>query len=213
MKHKTALLFALLWLTGAARAQVIPLKAGQSETIRFDNVRPLEKGPPPAAFQNISAQASFALDATGTILTITLQNTAAGQANAVLYALDLGLSFKQINQTRLEASFSEYPDGAEWLGPVDSAAPTAGTGTSTFAAKPAVFRRLQELLDTRNNLSADFLRTGQSGRITLQLLNSATSRDQQLRLEPRLYFLAPDPNAPQTKRLPLAVTGAARVNK
>ena len=212
MKYKTTLLLALFWLAVTAQAQVIPLNTGQSETIRFDNVRLLEKGTPPAAFQNISAQASFALDATGTTLTITLQNTAATQANAALYALDLGLPNKLVNQIRLEASFSEFPDEAEWLGPVDSAAPTAGTGFTTFAARPALFRRLQESLDAKTTLSADFLRAGQSGRITLRLLSSSSARELPLRIEPRLYFLAPDPNAPQIRRVPLVVTGAARVN-
>ncbi len=212
MKHKPAIFLALFCLAVTARAQVIPVNAGQTETIRFDNVRLLEKGTP-AAFQNISAQASFALDAAGTTLTITLQNTAAAQANAVLYALDIGLPLKLVNQIRMEAAFSEFPDGSEWLGPVDSAAPTAGTGVSTFAARPAVFRRLEESLDAKNNLSADFLRTGQSGRITLKLFFNPTARDLPLRLEPRLYFLAPDPKAPQTRRIPLAVTGAARVNR
>ncbi len=211
MKHKPAIFLALLWLTITARAQVIPVQAGQTETIRFDHVRLLEKGTPPAAFQNISAQASFALDAAGTTLTITLQNTAAAQANAVLYALDIGLPLKLVNQIRMEATFSEFPAGSEWLGPVDSAAPTAGTGVSTFAARPAVFRRLEESLDANNKLSTDFLRAGQSGRITLTLFFNPTARDLPLRIEPRLYFLAPDPKAPQTRRIPLAVTGAARV--
>jgi hypothetical protein len=213
MKYAITLLFTFLWLTVTSQAQVIPLSSGQAETIRFDHVRLLEKGTPPAAFQNVSAQASFALDATGTTLTITLQNTAALQSNAVLYALDLGLPNKLVNQIRLEASFSEFPDGAEWLGPVDSATPTAGTGFTTFAARPVLSRRLEESLDAQNNLSTDFLRVGQSGRITLRLLSNSVSRDVPLRLEPRLYFLAPDPNAPQLKRLPLVVTGAARVNR
>lgn len=212
MKHKIALLTALLWLAVTAQAQVIPINSGQSETIRFDHVRLLEKGAPSGAFQNISAQASFVLDATGTTLTITLQNTAAAQANAVLYALDLGLPNKLVNQIRLEASFSEFPDGAEWLGPVDSATPTAGTGFTTFAARPALFRRLEESFDAKINLPPDFLRTGQSGRITLKLLSSSILRDVPLRIEPRLYFFAPDPNAPQIRRIPLTVTGAARVN-
>jgi hypothetical protein len=212
MKSITTLLFALLWLNVTVQAQVIPLNSGQAETIRFDHVRLLEKGTPPAAFQNVSAQASFALDATGTTLTITLQNTAAVQANAVLYALDLGLPNKLVNQIRLEVSFSEFPDGAEWLGPVDSATPTAGTGFTTFAARPALFRRLEESFDAKTDLSTDFLRAGQSGRITLKLLSNSVARDLPLRIEPRLYFLAPDPNAPQIKRIPLVVTGAARVN-
>lgn len=212
MKHKTTLLFALLWLAVTAQAQVIPLNSGQSETIRFDHVRLLEKGTPPAAFQNISAQGSFALDATGAILTITLQNTAAAQANAVLYALDLGLPHKLVNQIRMEASFSDYPEEAEWLGPTDSQAPTAGTGFSTFAARQAVFRRLEEALNATTNLPAGFLRAGQGGRITLKLFFNPTARDLPLRIEPRLYFLAPDPNAPQARRIPLTVTGAARVN-
>ena len=212
MKHKTALLFALLWLTLTAHAQIIPLQPSQSQTIRLDNTRLLEKGTPPAAFQNISAQASFALDETGTTLTITLQNTTAANANAVLYALDLGLPVKLVNRVRLEAAFSNFPDGSEWLGPIDTAAPTAGTGVNTFVARPAAFHRLTELLDASTSLSADFLRAGQSGRITLRLLFTPQAGDLPLRLEPRVYFLAPDPKAPQSARVPLLVTGAARVN-
>ena len=208
MRLRLALLLAAFWLTTTAAAQVITLNTGQSANVRFDNVHLLEKGIPPAAFQNISAQASFALDATGTVLTITLQNTAA-QANAVLYALDIGLPNKLVNQIRLDATFSGFPEGGEWLGPVDSAAPTAGTGYCTFAARQALFRRLDESLDASRTLPAGFLRAGQRGTITIKLLSNTLSRELPLRLEPRFYFLAPDAKVPQTRRMALVVSGVA----
>lgn len=209
MKLRLALLFTVCWLTTTATAQVVTLNTGQSANLRFDNVRLLEKGTPPANLPNINAQASFTLDQMGATLTINLENTAAAAANAVLYALDLGLPLKLVNQIRLEATFSGFPEGGEWLGPVDSAAPTAGTGYCTFASRQALFHRLDESLDASHTLPAGFLRAGQRGTITVKLLSNTLSRELPLRLEPRFYFLAPDANAPQTRRAAMVVSSAA----
>lgn len=208
MKHIMASLVALFCLLASAHAQVVTLNTGQSASVRFDVVRVLEKGTPLANLPNINAQASFTLDHAGTTLTINLENTGTAAA-AVLYAFDLGLSPKLMNQIRVEATFNGFPDGGEWLGPVDSAAPTAGTGYCTFASQPALFRRLEESLDASRNLPAGFLRAGQRGTITVKLLSSVAARELPLRFEPRFYFLAPAANAPQTRRMPLVVSGAA----
>lgn len=221
MKPKSIVLFALLWLSAVtvAHAQVIPLPPKGSVTVRFDQVRRLEKGTPPALFHNVSGQAEFTLDETGTVLTIRLQNTSLPAAGAALYALDIGLLHKLVNQTRMEAAFSEFPAGGTWLGPTDKAAPTAADGFSTFAARAVVLGRMEEFLAAGASLGGGFLQAGQGGVITLRLTFSPTARESlqrpetPLRLEPRLYFLAPDPAAATTSRVRLVVTGAARVNR
>lgn len=215
MKHKSAILPALLWLSAmatAAHAQVIPLSPNRSVTVRFDQVRRLEKGTPPAVFQAVSGQAEFALDETGTVLTIRLQNTSLPAAGVALYALDIGLPHRLVNQTRMEASFSEFPAGGTWLGPTDKTAPTAAAGFSTFAARPVVLGRMEEFLAAGTSLGAGFLQAGQRGVITLKMTFAPTVKESPLRIEPRLYFLAPDPTAAMTKRVRLVVTGAARAN-
>lgn len=216
MQYKSTILLALLWLVAAARgahAQQIPLAPNQSVTVRFDQVRLLEKGTPPVLFQNVSAQGNFSLDETGSVLTIRLQNTSLPAAGVALYALDIGLAHKLVNQTKMEATFSAFPDGGAWLGPTDKSALTAATGFSTFAARAAVLGRMEDLLIATSSLPAGFLQAGQGGVITLKLAVASAAIESPLRIEPRFYFLAPDPRTPLTKRMQLVVTGAARVNQ
>jgi hypothetical protein len=210
MRNLAALCFVLFWLPTAALAQVIALAPNQSANVRFDSVRLLEQGTPPANFPGVAAHGEFLLDATGTRLTIRMENVSTATANAVLYALDLGLPLRLVRQEKLEATFSEFPEGATWLGPTDAAAPTAGLGFSTFAARPAMLQRLDDFLTTTTNLPAGFLRPGQRGTITLSLTYLTGTREPVLRIEPRLYFLAPDPRTPQTNRVPLVINGTAQ---
>lgn len=215
MQHKSVILFILLWLAAAAsaaHAQVIPLAPSRPVTVQLNNVRLLERGTPPAGLQNVSAQAEFALDETGSELTIKLQNTSSPLAGAALYALDLGLPLTLVNQTRMTATFSGFPAGGAWLGPTDNVAPTAATGFITFAARAMVLGRPEELLATTTSLAAGFLQPGQRGTIILRLAIPPAGKDPALNIEPRFYFLAPDPRTPLTKRARLVVTGATRTN-
>src|SRR5215470_12110260 len=107
MKFRLSILL-LLWLAvaGAAVAGEIPLRASESVTVMFDSVQLLEKGTPPVSASGIGAQATFTLDATGTLLTVTLQNISQPVANAVLYAFDLGLPPQLVNQASFEGTFN-----------------------------------------------------------------------------------------------------------
>jgi hypothetical protein len=206
MKRFSALLIVWLCLSAGAVAQVLQLTPEQPVTVRFDNVRLLEKGTPPASFPGVAAQAEFLLNATGTILTIKLQNISAASAQAVLYALDLGLPLRLVNRNKLEAQFREFPAGVSWIGPTDNAAPTAGLGFCTFAARAAALQRFDDFLSTTTTLPASFLQTDQRGLISLKLTYSPGGREPVFTIEPRLYFLAPDTKTPQTKRVRLVVT-------
>lgn len=209
MKRLSAFLLVWLCLTGAVCAQGLQLTPNQPVTVRFDSVKLIEKGTPAANFPGVAAQGEFLLDATGTVLTIRLQNVSTTAANAALYAIDLGLPQRLVNRNKLTATFGEFPEGETWLGPTDNAAPTAGLGFCTFAARAAALRRFDDFLATSTTLTPGFLPTGQRGTITLKLTYLAGGQEATLRVEPRLYFLAPDTKTPQTKRVQLIVSSAA----
>lgn len=215
MKHKTITLLVLLWLLSIAKsvpAQAIALTPNQPVAVQFNTPRLLERGTPLAVMQNVTAQAEFSLDTTGSLVTIKLQNTSTLASGATLYALDLGLPFSLINQTRMRAAFSEFPDGGAWLGPTDDIGPTAATGVIIFAARAAVLGRVEDLLPTATSLPRGFLQAGQRGVITLELFFPANAKVPALSIEPRFYFLAPDARTGSTKRVQLVVNGAARAN-
>lgn len=205
MKQLFAVWMVWLCLPLAVWAQKIQLTPSQPVTLRFDNVRLIEKGTPAATFPGVAAQAEFLLDSTSSVLTIRLQNVSTAAANAVLYGLDLGLPQRLLNRNQLEARFTEFPADGSWIGPTDNAAPTAGLGYSTFAARAAVLRRFDEFLTTDMALPAGFLQSNQPGTITLRISYSPSGREPVFNIEPRLYFLAPAPSEPLKRRVPLVV--------
>ncbi len=216
MKHKLAkcvawLLFGLLAmppLVGGA----IPLRPGTSITVDCVNGNVLTKrSTTPTGLQGVVVQLKASLDSTGTVLTMTLQNTSAIATEAALYALDLGLPTKFVNVTRLEASFAGFPLGARWEGPTDIALPTNATGSCTFAAREVAVGGIEEYLQKQNALSSGFLGVGQSGRITVKLAPSTDARTRLLQLNPVAYLLVFDPATPD-KRMQIASTAIARAN-
>jgi hypothetical protein len=209
MRYKLSVLISLLFLLGAAasiHAQIL-LRPGDSVTVSFDQPRLLERGKPPALLRGISAQATFALDETGARLTATLQNRSLAASAAALYALDFGLSLKVVNRTKMSASFSGFPEGASWAGPVDTGSTTAGTGYSTFAARDAILGSPGDFLNPRTLLPSGFLSSGQSRSITLEFEFQPDTKESPLRIAPTVFFLAPNPDAPQEKRLRLSAFG------
>ena len=193
---------------------MVPLKPGDSVTLNFTNVHLLDKkGTPQVVLREVAAQATFALDAAGTTLTIRFQNASTATSGAALYALDLGLAGKAANGHRSAASFSGLATELAWEGPTDYVGPTAGTGTFTFAAREAAFRRMEDYFDGNNKLPAGFLPAGGGGVITLQVEAVWNgNREATLKLDPTFYFLLPDPQAPTGRRLQLATRSAQRLN-
>ncbi|MFN7930344.1 MAG: hypothetical protein U0Y68_20930 [Blastocatellia bacterium] len=192
-------------------AGVTPLQPGGSVTIDCINGNTLtKKATTPTGSQSVSARVTMSLDSTGTVLTINVQNTAT-TAGAVLYALDLGLPNRFVAANRMTATFSGFPTGGRWQGPTDTAGPTNATGTATFAARETMARRMEDYLSTQTNLSAGFLRVGQSGNITVKLILAADAKNKPLLVNPVAYFLVTDPSAP-TKRLQIASTSVVKAN-
>lgn len=210
MRRITLLGVMTLWLCGVASAQGFQLSPNQPVTVRFESVKLIEKGTPAANFPGVAAQGEFLLDATGTVLTVRLQNVSTATANATLYALDLGLPQRLVSRNKLEATFSEFPENANWLGPTDNPAPTGGLGFCVFAARAAALQRFEDFLVSSASLPPGFLMANQRGTVTLKLIYLTGGQEATLRVEPRLYFLAPDTKAPQTKRVQLVVSSAAR---
>src|SRR5436190_12138297 len=108
MKFICVFLCTFLWLllaTTTTQAGVIVLKPGSSVTVSFDDIRLHEKGTPPFVLAGVGALATLALDESGTVLTVTLQNVSLLNTGATLYALDLALPHKLVNETRMTASF------------------------------------------------------------------------------------------------------------
>jgi hypothetical protein len=191
----------------AIQAGVIPLKPGSSVIVNHETARIHAKGTQPTTVPNATAQTSYALDSTGTILTITVKNTSPSDSRAALYALDLALPVKLVNRTRMEASFSDFPPGATWYGPTDRSDPTAATGYCSFVAREAALGDIDDYLSAATTLPAGFLLPGQSGKITLTLALDEKTKGAPLRIAPIAYFVTPDPTAPQQKRVPDAITG------
>jgi hypothetical protein len=210
MKFSYAISGALLWLLLAATvtpAGVIVLRPGSSVTVSFDDLRLREKGTPPIALPGIGATATLSLDESGTVLTITLKNVSLTGTGAALYALDLDLPQKLVNETRMTASFSGFPGGAGWLGPVDKAA----LGSFVFAARESVLRQLDDFLNPQTPLPTGFLQAGQQGKITVTIALPPAARGP-LRLTPVIYFLIPHPQTPLEKRLTLVAANGQRAN-
>lgn len=210
MKFNSASLsafFCLMFVATVTPANVIVLKPGASVTISFDDLRRREKGTPPLALLGIGATATLSLDEGGTVLTITLKNASLINRGAALYALDLALPHKLVNETRISASFSGFTGGANWVGPLDK----AELGSFVFAARESVLRRLDDFLSTQTALPAGFLQAGQQGQITITLALPPPARGP-LRLNPVAYFLLPDPQAPLEKRLALVAINGQRTN-
>ena len=215
MKDKLAkrvmgwVLFAVLALPASG---AIPLRPGTSITVDCVNGNVLtRKSTSPTSSANVVVQLEAALDSTGTVLTLTLQNNSTNATEAALYALDLGLPTKFIQVTRMQASFAGFPLGARWEGPTDAALPTNATGSSTFAAREIIADGIEAYLKKSNALSSGFLGVGQSGRITVKLAPSTDARTRLLQLNPVAYLLVPDPAAPD-KRMQIASTAIARAN-
>ena len=205
-----ATLLCLLSLTVSARNYA--LLPGESVTVNFDRILLLEKGTPPVAYRNVGAVAVFALDATGTVLTVTLQNLSLADSRAALYALDLGLSKKLALQTQAEASFNGFPVNAQWLGPTDYESVTAASGAFTFAAREAVLGTMSDFLDNQALLPTSFLQPGQRGGFTIQFTFAESAKESPLRIAPTAYFVAPDARAATPKRLRLAAYGSGQTN-
>lgn len=200
--------FCCLWLAATVtRAGVIVLNPGSSVTVGFDDLRVREKGLAPIALPGVGALVTLSLDASGKVLTITLKNISLLNSSAALYALELDLPNKLVNQTRMTASFSGFPGAAKWLGPVDKAA----LGSFVFAARESVLQQLDDFLDTQTLLPAGFLRAGQQGQISVTIALSPEASGP-LRLTPAVYFLIPHPQAPLEKRLALVATNGQRAN-
>lgn len=191
------LFWSLLVIPGDAATT--PLQPGKTVTIDCSNGNLLTKKKTTATgSQAVAARLTMTLDDTGTLLTITVQNTAT-TADAVLYAIDLGLPQRFVAVNRLQGSASGFPTGARWYGPTDTAGPTNAIGTSTIAAREVLAGRMEDYLPRSKNLSAGFLRVGQSGKITVKITPTAAARQQALLLNPVAYFLANDPNAPASR--------------
>ncbi|MBL8204440.1 MAG: hypothetical protein JNM09_09435 [Blastocatellia bacterium] len=190
----------------------IPLRPGTSITVDCVSGNVLtRRSTSPLSVQNVVVQVEAALDSTGTVLTLTLQNNSASATEAALYALDLGLPTRFVNVTRMQASFAAFPLGARWEGPTDVALPTNATGTCTFAAREIIATGLEAYLKKSNALSSGFLGTGQSGRITVKLAPTNDAPTRSLQLNPIAYLLASDPDAPD-KRRQIASTAVLRAN-
>ena len=201
------LLLLLLSLLAAASiyAGVIPLKPGSTVVVTHENAKVNAKGRVPTRVANATAKTSYSL--TGTVLTITVQNTSPANSGAALYALDLALPLKLVNRARMEASFQKFPAGAIWEGPTDKADALAPTGYCTFAARETVLGEIDEYLKMQTKLTDGFLLPGQSGEIILKFDVPTNATNISLRIAPVAYFLTPDPTAPQQKRLPVAIEG------
>lgn len=205
------IVFLSLSLTVPLGAGVTPLQAGKALTIDCVNGNVLtKKGTTPTGLQAIAARVVLSLDSTGTVLTVNFQNIAT-TADAVLYALDLGLPNKFVAVNRMDASLSGFPAGARWLGPTDSSGPTNAIGTSTFAARETIAERMEDFLNKQKTLSVGFLQKGQGGTITVKFTPSAQAKNRPLLIDPVAYFLVSDPNAPG-KRLQIASTGVVKAN-
>ncbi len=200
------LLLLSLLIASSIYAGVVPLKPGSAIVIKHENGKVYAKGKAPTSVQNASAQTSYALDKTGTILTIKLQNTSPANSGAALYALDLVLPPKLVNRTRLEATFSKFPKGAVWHGPTDKSDALSPTGYCSFAARETVLGEIDDYLKLPTKLTDGFLLPGQSGEIVLTFGFAANGKAA-LQIAPVAYFLTPDPTAPQQKRIPVAVAG------
>ncbi len=208
MKFICVFLCVFLWLllaTTTTRAGVIVLKPGSSVTLSFDDIRLHEKGTPPIVLVGVGAVATLALDESGTSLTVTLQNVSLINSGVALYALDLDLPNKLVNEARMTAAFSGFTKES-WLGPTDQAA----LGACVFAARDAVLKRMDDFLSTQTPLPLGFLQPGQQGKITITIELSPDARGP-LRLNPTLHLLIPHPQAPLEKRLRLVATGGQRV--
>lgn len=209
MKFIGIFLCVSLWLlltTTTTQAGTIVLRPGSSVTVSFDDIRLRERGTRPIVLVGVGALATLALDESGTILTVTLQNVSLTNSGAVLYALDLDLPKKLINETRLNAVFSNFTRES-WLGPTDQAA----LGSCVFAARDAVLKRMDDFLSTQTPLPPGFLQSGQQGKITITIELSPNARGP-LRLNPALHLLIPDPQSPLEKRIRLIASGGQRVN-
>lgn len=203
--------FILMWalLLVPVGIATTPLQPGGTLTINCAVENDLtKKSTSVRATQLIAARVTMSLDKEGTILTVNVQNTSITQ-DAMLYAVDLGLSNKLAAVLRMEATFSGFPAGARWLGPTDLSGPTNGTGATTLAAKEVIAGRMEDYLKPQTSLSPGFLRPGQSGTIKLKLTpTSATNAKQKLlplQVQPVAYFLANAPN-PRNDRIQVATT-------
>lgn len=204
-------LLTLLWalITVPAVPGTAPLQPGGTLTLNCATGNVLTKNSTTATgSQAVAARVTMALDSTGTVLTVNLQNTSTAP-DALLYALDLGLPHKFITVNRMEATFSGFPTGARWLGPTDIVGPTNATGTSTLAAREVIGGRMEDYLKPQKSLPPGFLRTGQAGSITVKITLSADARQKPLQLDPVAYFLVNDPKAPN-KRIQIASTNGVR---
>lgn len=188
----------------------IPLRPGTSITVDCVNGNVLtRRSTSPTNASDIVVQVEAALDSTGTVLTLILQNTSASASEAACYALDLGLPTKFTQVTRMEAAFAGFPLGGRWEGPTDIALPTNATGSSTFAAREIIAGGIEPYLKKSNALSSGFLGVGQSGRITVKLAPTTDAPNRPLQLNPVAYLLAIDPTAPD-KRIQIASTAIVR---
>jgi hypothetical protein len=207
MRFFTTILGLLLALP--TWAGTTPLSAGSTVTIDCVNGNSLnKKAIRPTGSQSVAARVTLSLDSTGTVLTVNVQNTSL-VADALLYAVDLGLSDKFVTSTRMVATFSGFPANGRWFGPTDTAGPTNATGTATFAAREAIAGRMEDYLNRQTTLKAGFLRVGQGGTITVKLTLAAAARNKPLLIDPVAYFLVNDPQA-QTKRMQIVSTGVVR---
>ncbi len=209
MKFKASLFIAIftsLWalpcLCALSLAQALVLQPGETQTVNFDQLGYLEKGAVPQALPKVIARATLTLQADGKTLVVKFQHLAAARGStAALYAFDLGLSNKQAVGTRAEATFSEFPAKAMWMGPTDGAELTAGKGSFTFAAREAVLRDIDEYLRNATALPPSFLTAGQQGCITIRLSSVDVGKQKSLRLSPMAYFVVLEPTAPTARRL------------
>ena len=194
MKRKgtRCMLFVMvgLWLTLPVLSDGTPLQPGRTLTVNCAVENELTKKEVTArTTQQIAARVTLTLDSAGTLLTVTVQNTST-TADAVLYAVDLGLSNKFIADNRLEATFSGFPAGARWLGPTDASGPTNGIGNTTLATREVIAGRVSDYLKPQTTLPAGFLRLGQSGTIKVKITPNPKAKQKLLQVQPVAYFLA-----------------------
>jgi hypothetical protein len=218
MKRKVWLALLLLTLPAAvapARAGAISLRPGTSVTVIFEGARPLKGRKPGDGVPTAVAQAVFALDAAGRVLTVTFLNTSPSSGGAALYAFDFGLPLRVINRAALSGAASDFPADAAWEGPTDQRGATAGTGSCAFAAREAVLGRVEDFLDPQAALPAGFLAAGRGGKITLTIEYPPASQPnavQPLVIAPVAYFLAPGVSAPRGGRVQVVAAGPEKKN-
>ena len=196
----------ILVISITATARPVNLKPGTKITVAFNEAREIQPNAHKSIITAASAELTISLDNTGTLLTATIKNTSQPQSGISLYALDLGISEKTLNDYQFETTLIDFPTGARWAGPSDSPGLSGTFGTFLLMAVEALPMGGKELLKPLSPLPASFLNAGQSGSLQVQFINQGKAKDLQNRilgLAPTVHFLAPATMSLQADRLRL----------